>query len=157
MIWDEGRIAGRELIALGSACTLTLIALDILITGEVGWFLDLGFVPLCVGLALAVRPGDFFEIGILPPLLLVGAFTLLAISRPGSIAQSDDAAVQAVVSGLALHSLTLVLGYLLCLGVLALRERRLRGVPGPRASVRPGSGETGGVARALADDDRRAL
>ncbi|GAA4116547.1 hypothetical protein GCM10022215_16310 [Nocardioides fonticola] len=161
VIWDEGRVAGRELVALGAACTLSLVALDIALTGEVGWFLDLGFVPLCIALALAVRPGDFFEIGILPPLLLVGAFTILAVSRPEAIAQPDDAAVQAVVSGLALHSLTLVLGYLLSLGVLAIRDRRQRTVP-PTAPLRgrPGerrSGEAGDIARTLADDDRRAL
>lgn len=138
MIWDRGRIAGRELIALGAAATLTLVCLDILLTGEVGWCVDLGFVPLCVGLALAVRPGDFFEIGILPPLLLLGAFTILAVSRPDAVAQPDDAAVQAVVSGLALHAWALVIGYGLCLAVLAVRERRLREIGAPSAVRRSG-------------------
>lgn len=125
VIWDEGRTAGRELVALGAAITLSLITLDVLIGGRAGWLLDLGFVPLCLGLALAVRPGDFFTIGITPPLLLLGSFLLLALTRPGAIAHADDGAVQAVVSGLALHSLPLALGYAACLGVLAIRERRL--------------------------------
>lgn len=123
-IWDEGRSAGHDLVALGAAATLTLVAGDVALTGEVGWLLDLGFVPLCIALALAVRPGDFLEVGVLPPLLLVGAFTVLAVSRPDAVAHPDDGAVQAVVSGLALHSLPLVLGHLLCLGVLAIRQRR---------------------------------
>ncbi|MBZ5736200.1 hypothetical protein K8Z61_17035 [Nocardioides sp. TRM66260-LWL] len=125
VIWDEGRTPGRELVTLGVAGTLTLITLDLLARGHAGWVLDLGFVPLCLLLALAVRPGDFFAIGIAPPLLLLAAFVLLALTRPDAIAQPDDGVVQAVVTGLALHSLPLGLGYAGCLGVLALRQHRL--------------------------------
>ena len=52
-------------------------------SGGVGLFFDLGFVALCLGLALAVRPTDFFVVGVLPPLIMVGVFVLLEATRPG--------------------------------------------------------------------------
>jgi hypothetical protein len=70
-----------------------------------------------------VRPGDFFTVGVLPPLIMVGAFTVLAVDRPGAIATAQDGVVQAVVSGLAHHSVALVCGYALCLATLMARQR----------------------------------
>ncbi|MDP2772497.1 MAG: hypothetical protein Q8O61_02990 [Nocardioides sp.] len=124
-IWEEGREPGRELVALGSAAALTAVVLDLLMGGRIGLFFDLCFVLLCVGLALAVRPTDFFTIGVLPPLLMVGAFVLLGISRPSVLGNADDGTVQAVIIGLSEHSVALVVGYLLCLAVLYVRQRVL--------------------------------
>jgi hypothetical protein len=81
---------------------------------------------MCVGLALAVRPTDFFTVGVLPPLIMVGVFALLGLTRPAAIADPRDGVVQAVVSGLSHHSGALVAGYLLCLGCLELRRRMAR-------------------------------
>jgi len=89
----------------------------------VSLFFDLCFVVLCIGLALAVRPTDFFVVGVLPPLIMVGVFVLLGSTRPEVIAQPQDGVVQAVVSGLAHHSGALVTGYVLCLTTLAVRQR----------------------------------
>jgi hypothetical protein len=122
-LWEEGHEPGREVAALGVALALTAAALDLLLTGRVGVLFDLGFVALCVGLALAVRLPDFFTVGVLPPLLMLSTFLLLAMSRAESIAQPDDGLLQAVVSGLSHHSVALVLGYVLALGVLAVRQR----------------------------------
>ncbi|WP_134739676.1 DUF6542 domain-containing protein [Nocardioides sp. 503] len=124
-LWDEGRQPGREVVALGVAATLTAVVLDLLVGTGIGLFFDLCFVALCVALALSVRPADFFSVGVLPPLLMVGVFVLLGISRRDVLGHPEDGTVQAVITGLSEHSVALVVGYLLCLAVLFIRQRRL--------------------------------
>ena len=111
---------------LGLAVALTAIVVDVGTVGRVSIFFDLCFVGLCLGLALAVRPTDFFTVGVLPPLIMVAVFTLLGFSRPGAIGRPDDGVIQAVVSGLSRHSAALVIGYVLCLACLAIRQRVTR-------------------------------
>lgn len=125
-LWEEGREPGRQVVALGLAVALTAIVVDQLVVGRVSLFFDLCFIVLCVGLALAVRPTDFFTVGVLPPMLMVAVFTLLGLTRPGMIAHPDDGVIQAVLSGLSRHSGALVLGYALCLACLAVRQRVAR-------------------------------
>jgi hypothetical protein len=122
-IWDEGRENGRAVVALGAAVALSAIAVNLAIVGRVSMFFDLWFVLLCLGLALLVRPRDFFTVGVLPPLIMLGAFVLLAAGRPEAIASPSDGIVQAVVSGLAHHSVALIAGYALCLLTLLVRQR----------------------------------
>ena len=122
-LWEEGREPGRQVVALGAALALTAVVIDVAVVGRVSLFFDLCFVTMCVAVALAVRPTDFFTVGVLPPLVMLGVFTLLAFSRPEVIADRGDGVVQAVVSGLSHHSVALVVGYLLCLGCLAVRQR----------------------------------
>jgi hypothetical protein len=122
-LWEQGREPGRQVVALGAALALTAVVIDVALVGRVSIFFDLCFVTMCVGLALAVRPPDFFTVGVLPPLIMVGVFTLLGLTRPAVIADPGDGVVQAVVSGLSHHSGALVAGYLLCLGCLAMRRR----------------------------------
>jgi hypothetical protein len=122
-LWEEGREPGRQVVALGVAVALTVLIVDLSLVGRVSLFFDLCFVVLCIGLALAVRPSDFFVVGVLPPLIMVGVFTLLGFTRPDVIAQPQDGVVQSVVSGLSHHSGALVAGYVLCLITLAVRQR----------------------------------
>ena len=135
-LWEEGHQPGRHVVALGAACLLTVVALDLATGGDLGLVFDLGFVALCVALALAVRPRDFFTVGVLPPLLMLAVFLLLSISAPGRIAAADDNPVQAVVTALATHAGALIVGYAASLGVLAIRHRVLaaRATP-PRESA----------------------
>ncbi|MBU1800687.1 MAG: hypothetical protein KKA97_00265 [Actinobacteria bacterium] len=109
--------------ALGVALALTAAALDLVLGGQIGLLFDLAFVLLCLALALAVHPRDFFTVGVLPPILMLVTFTLLAMTRSESIARAEDGLVQAIVSGLSHHSLALVIGYLLALAVLVVRVR----------------------------------
>jgi hypothetical protein len=125
-VWDGGREPGRAVVALGIAVALSAIVVNIAIVGRVSMFFDLWFVSLCLALALLVRPRDFFTVGVLPPLIMVGAFTVLALDRPEAIARAQDGLVQAVVSGLAHHSGALVCGYALCLATLFARQRAHR-------------------------------
>ncbi|MDN4160174.1 DUF6542 domain-containing protein [Nocardioides abyssi] len=124
-LWEEGREPAFQVVALGLAVTLTAVVLDVWLLGDVGLLFDLCFVGLCVALALRVRPSDFFVVGVLPPLLMLVVFAMLGSTRPDTIAQPHDGAVQAVVSGLSTHSAALVVGYLLCLACLFVRQRVL--------------------------------
>jgi hypothetical protein len=124
-LWEEGREPGRQVVALGLAVALTVVVLDQLLMGGVSVFFDVCFVLLCVGMALAVRPTDFFTVGVLPPLVMVVVFALLGATRPDVIADSGDGVVQAVVTGLSHHAGALVVGYVLCLACLAVRHRVL--------------------------------
>jgi hypothetical protein len=125
-LWEEGTEPGRLVAALGIAVALTTVLLELVIHARIGWFFDLVFVLVCCATALRVRPSDFFTVGVLPPLLMLGVFWLLALAAPDTIADADDGTVQAVVSGLAHHAGALVTGHSLCLGALAMRQHVYR-------------------------------
>src|SRR4051812_25553247 len=125
-LWEEGHEPGRQVVALGLALALTVVALDVTLGGRVGLFFDLAFVLLCLAVALLVRPADFFTAGVLPPLIMLAVFTLVALVRPVALAEADDGPVQAVVSGLSHHAVALAVGYGLCLACLAVREHFTR-------------------------------
>lgn len=124
-LWDSGRESGSQVVALGAAGVFTVAAVDIALIGHLGLFFDLCFVALCLALALRVAPGDFFVVGVLPPLIMLAGLLVLALSQPGAIAHPDDSAVQAVVSGLAAHASALLAGYGVALGALFWRAREL--------------------------------
>ena len=84
-LWEEGREPGRQVVALGVALALTAVVLDLALSGSVGLLFDVVFVLGCVAMALAVRPSDFFTVGVLPPLLMTGIFVLVGITRPDAI------------------------------------------------------------------------
>jgi len=141
-IWEEGRAPGHRVVALAVALTLTVAAVDLLVTDRIGVLFDVGFVVVCVAMALAVHP-----VGVLPPLLMLGLFLLLALTRTEALTDASDHAVQAVVSGLGHHSVGLFAAYALTLAVLGVRRRVL--------AQRAASGhERRGVARPLAGHDR---
>lgn len=148
-LWSVGQEPGRQVVTLGLAAALTAVTLDLLLVGEVSIFFDLCFVALCLGLAVLVRTGDFMIVALLPPLLLIAVFTLLAAVMPETIADEGDNVIQALVSGIALHSAALVAGYALCLGWLV---HRLRRADAPQSGA--GSDlEAGGVSGSAPHDD----
>lgn len=124
-LWEEGRESGRAMVALGAAVLLTGLVLDRWSGGDLGWLFDLVFVLACAWVALAVAPRDFFTVRVLPPLLMLGAFVLLAFVDPGAIARRRDSPLQAVITGLAEHAVALGIGYAVALLLLALRQRAL--------------------------------
>ena len=124
-LWEEGHESGRRVVVLGAALALTAAAVDLILFWRLTMLFDVAFVLLCVALALLVRPADFFTVGVLPPLLMVGVLTLIGATRPTLVADESDGTVQAVVSGLSAHAGALIVGYLLALGVLAVRHRVL--------------------------------
>ena len=119
----EGNTRGSEVAALASAVVLTVAAAEVLMVGHLRLFFDLCFVVVCLGAALMVRPRDFFTVGVLPPLLMFGTMVLVALNGPKVIATPHDGVIQAVISGLAHHSLALFAGYAVCLLTLLARQR----------------------------------
>lgn len=146
-LWDEGRQPGPQVVALGLALVLTAVSADVVLGGDVGLLFDVCFVLVCASLALLVRPGEFFTVGVLPPLLMLAVVALVASTRPLAIdgVTRSESAWRTVLAGLAAHGLALALGYALCLALLLVRERWLRGElsrgsgsrrPHPRAAPR---------------------
>lgn len=121
-LWEQGRRPGRGVVTLSAFAALAVASVNVLLTGELSLFFDLTFVVICLVAALAVRPRDFFVVGVLPPLLMLATVTLLAVFARQAVAEVMDNLVQAVVSGLAHHAGALVAGYALALTVLALRQ-----------------------------------
>ncbi len=137
-LWEEGHEPGYQVAALAVALLLTATTVDLMLAEKLGLLFDLVFVTVCAAAALRVRPADFFTVGVLPPLAMLATVTLVAIAEPGSIAHEQDGVVQATVSGLSAHAVALVIGYLLCLGVLAVRNQaqaKRSGSPAPRRST----------------------
>jgi uncharacterized protein DUF6542 len=121
-VWD-GHTRGSEVVALTAALTLTAAAVQVTAGGRLGLFFDVCFVAICLAAGMLVRPRDFFTVGVLPPLLMFGTMVLVALNGTQVIANPHDSVVQAVITGLARHSVALFVGYAACLGILALRRR----------------------------------
>jgi hypothetical protein len=107
--------------------------------GTLGWVFDLTFVAVCVAAALLVRPRDFFVVGVLPPLSMLVIVAVLAAFDRTAVADRGDGFAQAAVSGLAHHAGALVVGYILTLGLLALRQVALKNAGAIRHGARPQS------------------
>lgn len=125
-LWEEGRWSGRRVTRFSMLASTVLVGVDLVVAGRLERIFDSGFIVLCVGVALAVRPQDFFRVGVLPPMLLLAISTILALGHRSAVAAADDGFTQAVISGLAHHSGPLLVGYALTLAVLGIRVRVLR-------------------------------
>ncbi len=134
-------MSGSRVIRLSVLAGLLLLMIDLAINRHLTLVFDIGFVLICVGAALAVRPRDFFQVGVLPPLLLLGLVTLVALIQRDWVADAGDGLVQAVVSGLAHRASGLLAAYVLTLAILAIRQRVLaahskrEGSPAPTRST----------------------
>jgi hypothetical protein len=122
-LWEEGRWSARRVTRLSMFVSALLVAADLTASGQLGRIFDSGFIVLCVGMALAIRPADFFRVGVLPPMLLLGLCLVLGLGHRAAIAAPGGGFVQAVISGLAHHSGALLVGYALALLVLGIRLR----------------------------------
>ncbi len=136
-LWEEGRRPGRLVANAAGLLVLLVVLADLTISRDITLLFDVAFVLTCVAAALAVRPRDFFVVGVLPPLLMAGTFAVLAMIFRGAIADPADGFLQAVVSGLAHHSGSLVVGYGLTLVVLAIRQVAVRNAGTIRAATGP--------------------
>jgi hypothetical protein len=135
-LWEEGRHPGRLVAHAAAAAALLVVVAHLLLADDLTLAFDVAFVLICIAAALAVRPRDFFVVGVLPPLLMAGTALLLAVVARGVIADPGDGIIQATVSGLAHHAGALVLGYGLALVVLALRQVAMRNAGSIRAAGR---------------------
>jgi hypothetical protein len=138
----QGDESGRQVVALGLAVALTVVVLDQLMVGRLSLFFDLCFITLCLALAVRAPRDDWFVAGLLPPVLMLAVFLLLALTAPHLIAKPDDGVVQAVVSGLAHHSTALLVGYALALATWWRRWTTAEATdaePGAAAPAEPGA------------------
>ncbi|WP_235737865.1 DUF6542 domain-containing protein [Nocardioides alcanivorans] len=119
-IWEEGDEPARSVATLGVAVAVSLLLVDLLVTSSVSVLFDIGFVLLCIILALRVRRDDFTLVGVLPPALMVGTFWLHALFV------TDESTAQALIRTLSEHVGALVAGYVLFLGLLWVRHEFLR-------------------------------
>ena len=115
-------MSGSRVTRLAALAGVLVLALDLAINGHPSIIFDVGFVVICVGAALAVRPADFFRVGVLPPLLLLGLMAVAALVHRAWLGPADNGLLQAVVSGLAHRASGLLTAYLLTLAVLAIRQ-----------------------------------
>jgi len=125
-LWEEGRRPGPLVVVAAALLVLAVVSLDLLAFEGLTVLFDIGFVLVCTAAALAVRPRDFFVIGVFPPLLMAGTIAVLSVQSPGTVADPGDGFLQSLVSGLAHHAGALVVGYALTLMVLALRQVAMR-------------------------------
>lgn len=116
-------MTGARVIRLALLAAAALIAIDLLITGRLGVLFDIGFIALCIGTALMVRPTEFFKVAVLPPILLLVVCAATAIVHRAGVAAADDGFVQAIVSGLAHHSGALFAATINAILVMGIRTR----------------------------------
>ena len=81
-LWEEGRMAGSRVMRLAVAGRLWSCSPWTWRSAASSPYSSTSVsCCICVAAALAVRPRDFFHVGVLPPLLLLGFITLVAIDR----------------------------------------------------------------------------
>jgi hypothetical protein len=118
-------MSGSRVTRLAALTGVLVLSLDLVVNAHPSILFDIGFVVVCVGAALAVRPADFFRVGVLPPLLLLGLMTVVALVHRAWLGPAGNGVLQAVVSGLAHRASGLLVAYLLTLTVLAIRQHVL--------------------------------
>lgn len=120
--WLYGTEPGRAIAPLGLALVTTAVAITWLLDSQLGLFYDLSFVTICLLLAVRIHRAEFGFAVTLPPALMGAVLVLLAVASPAMIADEGDGFVQAFVTGVATHSLALLVGWVFAL--LALEARR---------------------------------
>ena len=106
---------------LGLFGTLALAAVDLLLSGRLTMFFDLGFITLCLGLGRLPGKEASYVVAFAPPLVLTLAFAALGLIDAGAVGHADDGTFAAVIAGLTGHAAALGIGYALCLGGLGAR------------------------------------
>ena len=124
-MWEEGRFSASRVIRLSVLACTVVIGLDLLLTHHLSAVFGVAFPLICLAAALAVRPKDFFQIGVLPPLLMAAVMAALSGFDRAAIARVSDGFAQGLITGLTNHAVSLLIAYSLCLAVLAIRQRFL--------------------------------
>lgn len=98
------------------------VLLNLLLVGSLSYFFDLSFVVICLLAGLMVRPGEAWNMALLPPALLVGIVLLLAPLGSATVASPEDSVMQAIITGVIGHSAALVAGWALFAAALWFNE-----------------------------------
>lgn len=117
-------LTGRGAV-FASAGAMTLVSAIDLIDGRLGPILSAGFVIVALTIGLAVDRRDLLTAALLPPLLLLVTFMVIALIDPRSIdvpgMAPDINWVGRAISGVVDRGVALIVGYGLALAVIALR------------------------------------
>lgn len=130
--WVDAEPPTAQVLLVGASALLAAAFVEILLLDTVGLLVGICLVAVSLGTALTVRPRDLFSAGVLPPLLLVGLLTVVAVLYPGGIDVSrlspSASLAQRVIAGFVDLAGALVVAHALALLVVALRIRvsRLR-------------------------------
>lgn len=122
-MWEEGRWSGSRVTRFSALLCVLMACSNLLLTHRIGTIFSLGFVLVCLIAAMMVRSQDFFRVGVLPPLLLLGCAMVLSLVARGSVVDQQSGYLQGVISALARGASGLMAGYLLALAVLAIRHQ----------------------------------
>ena len=118
-------LSGRQAVGLACASMAAVTFVDIAVNQRIGLLFGASFVLIVITIPLTTNIGELFVPAILPPLLLIGAITGLAIVAPSAIqvdGLADSAgALQRIIAGTIGQAAALVVGHLLALGVIGLR------------------------------------
>ncbi|MGH3368142.1 MAG: DUF6542 domain-containing protein [Nocardioidaceae bacterium] len=115
------RVATTPVVGLALLSTAGLAAFDLVLTGRLSMFFDLGFVLVGLTAALVVHRPGFFAVGVLPPLLLGSVMAVLALLMPSALTSTPLAFVSSWLTGLAHHAVTLVSTHIAVLAIVGLR------------------------------------
>jgi hypothetical protein len=122
-------LAGRDLTARGAvwlACvSLALVTLLDLTDGRLGILFSVGFVLAAVSAPMGVEMRGLLPTGVLPPLLMVGALTAVAVVNADALVVTglspDVGAFGRLVAAVIDHGVVLVIGHGLALVAIVAR------------------------------------
>lgn len=122
----QAGVTGRGIILASLVAAGGAASLDFALTGGVTIFFDLWFIVICLVSAMAVRRGDLFTAGVLPPLALAVVVATVAALTPAAFAELGGFS-KAFFTGLAEHAGALVAGYAIALLTVGGRVGAARG------------------------------
>lgn len=126
-LWEEGRWPSRRVIAVSVVGTGLLTLLNLAFDDHIGVVFGFGFVLLCAAGALAVRPSDFPDLLVLPPLEVLGLTLVLDMFARSTIGPTGASFTEGLAGGFAHMTAGLFVGYAFFLILLAVRFHVLRG------------------------------
>lgn len=114
----------RATVVCAVLALATVAGLD-LIDGRLGLAFSVGFVLIVLSAATAVQERGFFTVGVIPPVLLVGALLMIVWAAPNAI-EIPKLPETAGVFGRTLtatiaHGVPLLIGHALALAVIVAR------------------------------------
>src|SRR5437773_772516 len=117
-------LTARQAIVAACVAMVALLCLD-LMDGRLGLLYSVGFVLIVVTVPLAVDVRSLLPAGVLPPALLIGSLLVVCLVDPTAIqtgALADDTSRFArMIAGTIDHGMTLVIGHVAAMGIIALR------------------------------------
>jgi hypothetical protein len=121
----DHELGAGAVVAVSAVCRGGAAAVQLALTDHLGVFFGICFVLASLTAALLVRSADFFTVGVLPPLLMLGVLAAVGAAAPSAIdapGLADDAGlIQRVIAGVVSQAPALVIGHGAALGVIGLR------------------------------------